>query len=94
MNNFMKLIGASALTVVSAVINGYVVSTLWQWFVANTFHLQTITASQAFGLGLVVVYITSHYKKNQDISLKEAAAYVLTKPVVFLLAGWITTKFM
>jgi len=69
----MAIVGTAVMTIVmivlSAIVNGYVFSQLWAWFVVATFGLTAITIPQAIGLAMVVGWFKTGLK--QDDSLDE-----------------------
>ena len=82
----MAIVGMGVMTIVmivlSAIVNGYVFSQLWAWFVVATFGLTAITIPQAIGLAMVVGWFKTGLK--QDDSLNEFKGF--TKLVYLFLA--------
>lgn len=64
---------AATLTAMVAlmVVRALVLVALWAWFVAETFHLQTLTLGQAMGLSLVVQFLTYQYDARNDTEDKD-----------------------
>lgn len=88
------------LAFVGVVFSGYVISTLWSWFVVNLFDIPALSIPYAIGLtSLVSMFqpITKPEKNESDDVFKivaEAWAKVLFKPALALLIGWITYQFV
>lgn len=97
MNNFAKIIGYIALLAATITLNGFAVSVLWGWFIVTTFGLVALTIPQTIGMGLVVSYMTVRTPKKGETdgrNFGETVAVALAKPAIFLLIGWIVTKFL
>ncbi len=102
----MKILGYITsillLMVVSALCNGYVVSTLWEWFVAPTFGLALLSMPAAIGLGALLNYITWQNIKEPENGKKrkpgevifEGFALVIMRAILTLLVCWVITLFM
>lgn len=82
----------------SAILRGYVLATLWRWFVVPL-GMPEIGKAHAYGIAALLVLITFHYPiKDKDIAggyqsreatSKERAAYVTQHLVVaFVPALW------
>lgn len=68
----MALVGMGVMTVVmivlSAIVNGYVFSQLWAWFVVATFGLTAITIPQAIGLAMVIGWFKTGLKQDESLN--------------------------
>lgn len=88
------------MLVLSTVLNGYVLTNLWNWFVVDTFNAPSLALSEAIGVVLVVSFLTrddaAHSENDKDISnaVIKASALAVTRPILALLMGWIITLFM
>jgi len=74
------LIGLPFLFIASYLINGYVLSTLWFWFIVPTFGLPALSIPAAIGICMIVAYLTNHsiLNKSEDTKTKkEQTAYLL-----------------
>jgi hypothetical protein len=77
----------------------YTLAKLWGWFVVPLFKFQPITYMQAFAIGLVMAFLSSHQEHNnsewQQAKARKAVDYVyllsypVLTPLLFLLIGWI-----
>lgn len=76
------------------VLNAWVITKLWGWYVVPAFGLQPLRMIYAFGLSVLAgMFRTGYYgEDNRAPTLKIAAA--LSIPVAALLLGWIGTFFM
>jgi len=80
-----------------AILQGWVLTILWSWFIVPTFHAPELSIAVAIGLTLVVgmfkeIKINTK-EKSSDEKLTEAIAVVIM-PFVFLFLGWIVHSFM
>lgn len=87
-------------TVISVLVNGWVISLLWLWFIVPLFHLPSITILQAFGLALIIGRLT---KFDVDVRAPERSTIDkilhvfgvgIASPLFTLLFGWIIFQFM
>jgi hypothetical protein len=101
LNAFVTLFGAAGATVgiiamlvlfivYSAAVNGYVLSSLWGWFIVPVFAVEPITIVQAVGLSIVVSFVTFH---GTPKDYKPDWTQALLRPFVVLLMGWIVRTF-
>jgi hypothetical protein len=95
-----KVFLASAVILIGALVGGFVVSTLWAWFVVPTFGIQPISIAQAIGLALV---ISAFKETKQDDADKyktffEKVAYIaiasIMSAVILLAMGWVVKLFI
>jgi len=98
----VTVVSAVILMPISYVINGYALMKLWQWFIATTFKVQTLSLVQAIGLGMIISFLT--YKPNFDgkkTELEESkkalmaqCVWAFMKPVAALIVGYAVKLFM
>lgn len=66
----MKLLGLAFFTIVALAvvtfINGFTLSVLWAWVIAETFKVQSITIVQGMGLSIFLEYIKRGLRKNDE----------------------------
>lgn len=80
--------------------SGYVLSTLWGWFLVPALGLPAISIPSAIGIDLVVSYMTHQYRENtndlgRDVEmLIKGMVYSTGRPAVALFFGWIVLKFL
>jgi cytochrome bd-type quinol oxidase subunit 1 len=85
----------------SITFSGYALSVLWDWFVAVTFGVESLSIPAAIGLSLIINYITYQYNEQESDSsisqserLGKAVFMAMIRPSLALLTGWIVTMFM
>jgi hypothetical protein len=49
---------------VMALINAYVLTCLWDWFIVTTFNVQSLTLAQAYGISLFISYLQHGYHQG------------------------------
>jgi len=82
------------LLAVGVLLNGFVLSILWGWFIVGVFGLPALTVGQAIGVSMVIGFLT--YQQTHD-SAKKSWAEVLSaglglailKPLITLAFGWV-----
>jgi len=86
--------------IVGALLNGWVLTKLWAWFVAPVFGVQTLTLIPAIGLSLVVAYLTHQQRKNNNKGkdtttlIAENIGEIVVYPLFVLLVSWVVVQFM
>ena len=96
------IVGVGALVCFNSIINGYVLTVLWDWFMVPTFGLPHLSLAPAIGMALVVSYLThqsipsSEKEDKEDIGLTIAKAVFrsVAYPALVLLFGGIVHSFM
>lgn len=86
-----------ALIVLSASLNGYVLSKLWAWFVVTTFHAPALSLPAAIGLGLVVSYLTYQHidtAKNPESKWWTPLLVAVLRPLIALAFGAVVHSFL
>ena len=87
------LVVSAGVIVGLAIVDGWVLSILWDWFVVSLFGLQSLSIPQAIGFSLVVGYLTHQTmpnQKNKDDKVDYVAlASQLLKPFMALFIGWV-----
>ena len=88
-------IGIIALIPLAAMLNGYVLATLWVWFIVPVFDLPTLTVPYAIGISMVIGVLT-----HQDCVTEkkdnwwESLLKIFTQPLAALAFGWIVRMFI
>ncbi len=87
--------------VVTTLLEGYVLSVLWRWFMVPILGLPALSVVQAIGIALVVAMLThqkSHdYPEDKEKSIAKQVAIILAPflgPLTALLMGWVIHQFM
>lgn len=100
MTVFSNVVGFVFVMVFGPIINGYVLSVLWRWFIVPTFDAPALGVVSAIGVAMVVSYLTyqTHDCKKEKKSLsniiKEGANVIAWKASLALFFGWIVHLFM
>ena len=92
-------IGAAALIplliIITYLINGFVLSKMWLWFIVTTFGAPVLTVPQAIGVGMIVSFLTYRATpKNKDSNSEWSQIIIdilsaMISPFVTLLIAWI-----
>ena len=87
-----------SIKVVTFISTGFVLSTLWGWFVVPVFGAPALSIPVAIGITLLMRVVGNRYDNPDDDNSLEAradkAGLALAIPWSGLLIGWITTLFM
>ena len=72
------------------------ISILWGWFIVPVFALAALTMPQAYGIGVLMMFLT--HRVSQDKDTKEENVYEvfgasISKSLICLLMGWICVTF-
>jgi hypothetical protein len=62
----MTILISFLLAIVGIFVKGFVISLFWDWFIASTFSVQSISFMQAIGLSFVVSVFTVSLKDIYD----------------------------
>lgn len=86
-----------------AIVRGWVMTVLWSWFAAPTFHLPELTIATAIGLALLIgMFTPKSVKSFKDAGEKKSSAELVGEvlgvgigaPLMVLFLGWITKMFV
>jgi len=105
-NVFMSCLGmilaTISLMVIGMVMNGWALSTIWNWFVPPIFGLTTLTFGKAIGIGMVAKLFTGTYnfsKSNNDTKNKtftdvfaEGLSVSILTPLLTVGFAWIVLQ--
>ena len=80
----LAAVGAIALIPVGIIVNGWVLSILWNWFMPISLGLPTLSISKAIGVSMVISYIT--YQKDAEKSGSKNAHHVFIEGLAWLVA--------
>ena len=79
----------------SCVVESYVLSTRWGWYMVPFFNTKPLPLAVAFGITLIFRYLQMEYTATDTKQkLSEKVWLLVMKPVVALLLGWIGTHFL
>lgn len=82
------------LIIVSYLINGFVLSKMWLWFIVTTFDAPMLNIPQAIGVAMIVGFLTQHpAPKNKDgekewSQIITSVLSALIAPFITLLIAW------
>lgn len=98
---FGAIVGVVIWMVFSSVVNGYVLSVLWGWFVVPTFNsAPELGIAPAIGIAMVVGYMTHqiHDCKKEERSISEeiwrGVGVTTLRPLLALFFGSVIHLFM
>ena len=82
------------LAIVLYLLNRWILSLLWKWFMVTTFGLNPLTIAQAVGVSIIVGFLTREsgdYKKEERVGLQIIIPIfgVFIAPFLTLLTGYI-----
>lgn len=85
------------------IMNGWVLSVLWGWFVVPLFNIAPLTIPYAIGISTIFAMFVSKNKTMKDDKkygsddlpkIIESIAYVFLTPLIVLFIGYIVTLFL
>ena len=96
---------AVAFVAASTLLSGFVLATLWAWFLVPTLHVGVITTLQAAGISLLVRFVTYQVNIKELLETNSEDADKWKKPlatVIFsvfyplftLFVGWVLHQFV
>ncbi len=99
MENIGKFTTVLFIMVISPIIKGFVMKTLWAWFVVPIFEVNPLRMIEAIGLMFFINYIKHKRSKDLDnsdvwVDLAKTLISLIVTAVFALLSGWITQMFM
>jgi hypothetical protein len=92
------VITLGVLLVAGCVVEGFVFSALWRWFVSEPFGVQGIGIAHAVGLALLVGWLTRQHikepKETKEEATWELAFRAIGRPAIVLGVGAIVHQVM
>ena len=79
--NLAKFVLGLVALVIAVLANGYVVMTMWGWFISPSFDLEILTFSESIGFSMFVTYCTNSPLHIKD-EFKESFPTQLTSAVI------------
>jgi len=77
------------VAILSFLLNGFVISMLWEWFIVSKFGLPSLSIPEGVGIMFVVWMLhTSSFRKRTEEETQLAASWLFVKPMVILMFGW------
>jgi hypothetical protein len=85
--------------IAGTIMNGWVLSITWGWFIVPFFHLPKLSLVFAMGIGLVISFLTHQDIPNpKDQTTSEAVGRLVASafitPLMFLVTGWVIHLFV
>ena len=99
MKTFGKIMFVIITLLLSVIAKGFAILKLWNWFVATTFHITTLSLVQAIGISFLVSFLTLRYERSTEaeefwIGYAKQLAYTFLGAGIALLSGWILLLFI
>jgi len=90
-----KIVAFAAYTILVYLLYGFVLSTLWGWYVEPAFNIPGLNIPEPTGITIIIGFLTSNYNEiKPDTNLVARGTYGLTNPLFALLAGWVIHFFV
>ena len=94
---FGKMFLLLGLMALQFVVNGFVITVLWDWYATPIFGLPSLTIPEAIGLGMIALLFSRSkllLKEEVEKSQVERILFNFFEPLFLLLIGWIVTWFI
>ena len=87
------------VSIIASVINGWVPTVLWGWFIVPVFSLPALTIVQAIGVALIITFLTRHSissdsSKDWTEAIGSAFGMSIVYPLITLVIGRILLIFV
>ena len=96
----MELVVMFLMRAVSATLDGLAIRIMWNWFVAPTFNVATLTLPIAIGISLLVSLLFMRMSESESSKPRTVEWYLkvffwcILKPLTTLGMGWIVFAFV
>jgi hypothetical protein len=96
----LAIIAVPVLLVMSSIINGFVLTVLWGWFVIPLFSLPPLNIPQAIGISIIVSYLTHRKTETEDkdegfwTKIISIFLYIILYPALVLCIAWVVQLFL
>lgn len=99
MENFGKFMTVVLAMIISPIINGFVFSKLWFWFIVPIFEMQPLRVVEAIGIMFLISFIRAKMDKEADkydfwTTFAANMAFIVLTAGFALLSGWVVTLFL
>jgi hypothetical protein len=99
MENFGKFMTVVLAMIISPIINGFVFSKLWLWFIVPTFQIQPLRVVEAIGIIFLINFIRvkrdkEAYKDKFWETFANNMIFIVLMAGFALLSGWVVTLFI
>lgn len=97
MENFGKFMFAVFTVTIGMIINSFVIYKLWLWIAVPVFKISPITLGSAFGISVIVSFLTQRTdtKKDENLNNTDKITKLLITniviAIVYLFVGWIAS---
>ena len=99
MENFGKFMTVLLAMIISPIINGFVFSKLWLWFIVPIFQMQPLRVVEAIGIIFLINFIKAKKDKESDKdkfweTFATNMVFVVLMAGFALLSGWVVMLFL
>jgi len=99
MEIFGKFMTVVLAMIISQIINGFVFSKLWLWFIVPTFQMQPLRVVEAIGIIFLINFIRVKRDKEADKdkfweTFASNMIFIVLMAGFALLSGWVVTLFL
>lgn len=94
MSKLLAGVGGFVAIILIAVLSGFVIKTMWGWFIAPTFGLPGLSIPIAIGISFLVSYLTYSGESTSDQGLVEILVVGFIRCIFYLAFGWIIHLFV
>jgi len=94
------ILGFIGVLIISSIVNGFVLTVLWGWFMVPVFALPTLGIAQAIGINMAINFITYQYigikgQKRETVEvLVELFGLLVLRPIFVLIFGYVVHLFV
>lgn len=86
---------AAVVLALAVLLEGYILSVMWGWFMAPVFSLPRLGIAPAIGIALVINFLThQHVPSDKKVDLGEVLWRIFFTPFSALFIGYIVHSFM
>jgi hypothetical protein len=90
----LLILSMPLLVFVGAIVQAYVISMLWGWYIVPFFGAKHLPLVFAFGICLLFQYLCPVNHPTDERKLSEKLSYAMARPLLVLLFGYIGTFFI
>ncbi len=99
MNTLLKIVAFFSTVIVTTILQGFVLSKLWTWFIIPIFQTEPLKVVESVGILTFVSlfnmrYDRKAYKSEFWVAIVERTLFILIACVYILLFGWIVSLYM